>query len=100
MSMTDELTNFVSEIIKKLVDNPERVKVNCVVSTKSVILQIDADTTDYGKIIGKQGRTIDSLKTLTAAIKNTKFDKDSRKIYLEVLEDEKINVSKFRRDVD
>ena len=97
-SMAEELKTFVADIIKRLVDNPDQVKVECVVSTKSVILQIDADTTDYGKIIGKQGRTIDSLKTLAAAIKNTKFDKDSRKIYLEVLEDEKNNISKFRKD--
>jgi uncharacterized protein len=86
--MSEELTFFVMDIIKKLVDNPDKVTVDCVVSTKSVILQIKANTDDYGKIIGRQGKTIESIKILATAIKNTKFAKDSRKIFIEVLEDE------------
>lgn len=94
MGMSEELTGFVLDIIKRLVDDPDEVNVDCVVSTKSVILQISANADDYGKIIGRQGKTIESIKILTAAIKNTKFDKDSRKIFLEVLEDENSSFSK------
>jgi predicted RNA-binding protein YlqC (UPF0109 family) len=87
-NMTDELKVFVSEIIKKIVDNPKEVEVECVVSTKSIILQIKALQIDYGKIIGRKGQTIESIKILTAAIKNTNFEKDSRKIFIEVLEED------------
>ena len=58
------------------------------VSTKAVIVQIRVAQYDVGKIIGKSGRTIDSLKILCLAIKNTQFPEDSRRILLEVLEDE------------
>jgi predicted RNA-binding protein YlqC (UPF0109 family) len=58
------------------------------VSTKNVIIQIKSLKSDLGKIIGKKGRTIDSLKTITLAIKNTHFPSDTRRVSLEIIEDE------------
>ncbi len=87
-SMSDDLSLFVSDIIKKIVDKPDLVEVDCIISTKSIILQVKADLSDYGKIIGRSGKTIESIKILTVAIKNTNFNKDSRRIYIEVIEDE------------
>ena len=89
--MSDILRDFVEETTKMLVDNPKDVDVQSSVSTKTLILQIKVNKTDCGKVIGKQGRTIDSLKVLCLAIKNTKFPDDSRKVQLEVLEDENNN---------
>ena len=86
--MTDVLKDYVFNTIKMIVDFPDEVFVNVSTSTKSVIIQIKVSPTDCGKIIGKQGRTIDSIKVLCLAIKNTNFPEDSRKIILEVLEDE------------
>jgi predicted RNA-binding protein YlqC (UPF0109 family) len=51
-------------------------------------MQIQVSKNDCGKIIGKKGRTIEALKHLCLAIKNTNFLQDSRKILLEVMEDE------------
>lgn len=85
--MSDLLRDFVLETTKKLVDKPEEVKAEVAVSTKSVIIQIKVSKEDYGKIIGKKGRTINALKIITLAIKNTHFP-DSRKVAIEVLEDE------------
>ncbi len=86
--MTDLLKNYVEETTKKIVDDPEEVKVRVSVSTKAIIVQIEVHNRDCGKIIGKRGKTIDSLKVLCLAMKNTNYPTDSRRVMLEVLEDE------------
>lgn len=88
MNMSEILQKFVDETIKLIVDSPEGVKTTTTVSTKSVIVQIKSDQEDLGKIIGKKGRTIESLKVLTLAIKNTQFPRDTRRVVLEIIEDE------------
>ena len=88
MNMSEILQEFVDSTIKKIVDNPEAVKTTTTVSTKSVIVQIKSNQEDLGKIIGKKGRTIESLKVLTLAIKNTQFPRDTRRVVLEIIEDE------------
>jgi len=91
--MTDLLKSYVEETTKKVVDKPEDVRVSASVSTKAIIIQIEVDNRDCGKIIGKRGRTIDSLKVICLAIKNTNFPEDSRRVMLEVLEDENTSFS-------
>jgi hypothetical protein len=86
--MSDLLKSFVSETAKKVVDKPNEVVVESSVTTKAVIIQIQVAKTDCGKIIGRKGRTIEALKLLCSAIKNTNFPEDSRKVNIEVLEDE------------
>jgi hypothetical protein len=86
--MADLLRDYVEETTKQIVDSPAEVEVGSSVSTKAIILQIRVAQNDCGKIIGKRGRTIDALKVLCLAIKNTNFPEDSRRVMLEVLEDE------------
>ena len=89
--MSELLSQYVKETTRKLVDYPDEVDVDAVVSTKNVILQIKTNPKDCGKVIGKKGRTIDALKTITLAIKNTNFPNDVRHVFLEDLEDEAKN---------
>lgn len=88
MGMSDELRQYVEETTKKIVDRPDDVNVQSTITTKAVIIQISVDKSDCGKIIGRKGRTIEALKTLSLAIKNTNHPEDSRRILIEVLEDE------------
>ncbi len=88
MNMSELLQEFVDSTIKKIVDKPEAIGTTASISTKSVIIQIKSSSTDLGKIIGKKGRTIESLKIITLAIKNTHFPKDTRRVVLEIIEDE------------
>ena len=82
------LKDYVMDTTKQVVDNPTDVGVDVSISTKVIIIQIKVESSDCGKIIGKKGRTIDALKILCLAIKNTNLPEDSRRILLEVLEDE------------
>jgi predicted RNA-binding protein YlqC (UPF0109 family) len=96
--ISDLLNSNVENLTKQIVDNPEEVYVTSSVSTKAVIIQIKVSRRDCGKIIGKKGRTIDAMKVLCLAIKNTNFPEDSRRIMLEVLEDEDSEFTYKRED--
>lgn len=87
-TMSDMLRNFVKDTTENIVDKPDDVDVKATVSTKAIIIQVRVHDRDCGKIIGRRGRTIDALKVLCLAIKNTQFPNDSRRVMLEVLEDE------------
>lgn len=86
--MSDLLNEYVNDTVRRLVDNPDDVRVAITVSTKTVIVQIKSRKSDLGKIIGKKGRTIEALKIITLAIKNTHFPRDTRRVSLEIIEDE------------
>jgi len=92
-NMSTLLQEYVENTIKSIVDEPEKVEVATSISTKTIIVQIKVDPEDCGKIIGKRGRTIDALKVICLAIKNTNYPEDSRRVLLEVLEDENTNFS-------
>ena len=87
-SMSEMITEYLENTVKLIVDRPDDVYVGVSVSTKSVIVQIQVHKSDCGKIIGKKGRTIESLKIITSAVKNTNFPRDARLVSIEVLEDE------------
>jgi len=86
--MSEELKEYVELTTKKLVDNVDGVEVKVVISTKSVIIQIKTDKSDCGKVIGKKGRTVEAIKILILAIKNTNFPDDTRRVSIEIIEDE------------
>lgn len=86
--MNELIKDFVEETTKKLVDRPNDVDVSVSITTKNVIVQIETDKSDSGKVIGKKGRTIEALKILALAIKNTNFPDDRKKVSVELLEDE------------
>jgi len=52
------------KIVKALVDNPEQVQVNEIVSSQTVVLELRLAKNDMGKVIGKQGRTANAIRDL------------------------------------
>jgi hypothetical protein len=54
-------------IARALVDKPEEVDVTMVEGDRSVILQLRVAPDDIGKVIGKQGRIAQALRTLLRA---------------------------------
>jgi uncharacterized protein len=96
--MTDILKDYIENTTKLIVDNPDEVKISVITSTKAVIAQISVGKEDCGKIIGRKGRTIEALKIICLAIKNTQYSTDSRKVLIEVLEDENSSFIRHRED--
>jgi hypothetical protein len=54
-------------LAKALVDNPDDVQVEVIEGERSVILQLKVNPEDIGKVIGKQGRIAQALRTLVKA---------------------------------
>lgn len=97
MGISESIKDYITSTIKLIVDKPNDIFVDISVSTKTVLVQIKTAKSDTGKVIGKKGRTIDALKVLCLAIKNTKYPEDSRSVMLEILEDENSNF-KFKNN--
>jgi predicted RNA-binding protein YlqC (UPF0109 family) len=61
------MTSLVMEIAKALVDSPESVSVETFRDGDATVLRLRVAPGDIGKVIGKQGRTARSLRTILAA---------------------------------
>lgn len=61
-----DLEDFVSYVVKNLVDAPEEVKVETVIENDAKTIRITCRKDDTGKIIGKKGKTIIALRALVA----------------------------------
>jgi predicted RNA-binding protein YlqC (UPF0109 family) len=59
--------DLVTYIVENLVEEPERVRIQEVTRDKTEILEIKVAESDQGRLIGKQGRTIRSIRSLVSA---------------------------------
>jgi predicted RNA-binding protein YlqC (UPF0109 family) len=71
MSTIDQ--QFVEYIVKTLVNNPDKVKIERIIDEKGVLLSLEVDPEDVGRIIGRRGATAQSIRTLLRAL-GTKND--------------------------
>jgi len=99
-SITGTMKEFIQGVVKLIVDKPDEIKVEVSNTTKSILIQISAAKEDIGKIIGKNGRTIDCLKLLSLVVKNTQFLGDTKEVFVEIIEDEKSNFLKRNKNID
>ena len=76
------MKDLLTQIAKALVDNPEQVQVNEIVSTQTVVLELRVAKSDMGKVIGKQGRTANAIRTLL----NAASGKTRKRYVLEIVE--------------
>lgn len=63
----DQLQNLVLILARSLVDDPESVEVSGTETDSRVDLELRVAPEDMGKIIGRQGRTIRAIRTVTKA---------------------------------
>jgi predicted RNA-binding protein YlqC (UPF0109 family) len=61
------MKTLMTEIAQALVDSPEAVHVEAIQEADSTILRLHVAPSDIGKVIGKQGRTARSLRTILSA---------------------------------
>ena len=76
------IKELVEDIAKALVDAPEQVAVRQVEGEQTTVLELKVAPEDLGKVIGKQGRTARSIRTLLGAAGM----KLNRRFTLEILE--------------
>ena len=76
---------FLETIVKALVEKPEDVVVERTIDERGVLLTLKVNPAEMGKIIGKQGQTARSLRTLLRIMGN----KNNSYVNLKVYEPEK-----------
>jgi predicted RNA-binding protein YlqC (UPF0109 family) len=76
------MKTLIEAMAKSLVDKPEDVKVTEVEGEKTTVYELRVSENDLGKVIGKQGKTARSMRTILSAA-GTKLGK---RCVLEILE--------------
>ena len=75
---------FVETVVKAIVDHPEDVKTNRSVDEMGVLIELTVNPEDMGKIIGKEGRTAKSIRTLLRVL----GAKNNARVNLKIIEPE------------
>jgi hypothetical protein len=76
------MKELIERIACALVDKPEEVTVTAIEGNQATVLELKVAKDDLGKIIGKQGRTARSLRTILGAASA----KLRRRVVLEIVE--------------
>jgi predicted RNA-binding protein YlqC (UPF0109 family) len=82
MCAEGQMKELIEDIAKALVDNPEQVMVRAVEGEQVTVLELRVHPSDLGKVIGKQGRTARSVRTIL----NAAGMKLKKRFTLEILE--------------
>lgn len=59
---------FVEYVVKSIVDHPEDVKIERVIDEMGVLITLSVNPEDMGQVIGRQGATAKSVRTLLRVI--------------------------------
>ena len=76
------MKQLIEDIAKALVDIPEEVEVKTIDGEQITVLELKVAPSDHGKVIGNQGRTARSIRTILGAAGM----KLNRRFTLEILE--------------
>ena len=90
LNTSNNMQQLITEIAKALVDDPDAVLVEVRQEADGSILRLKVAPTDVGKIIGKQGRTARSLRTILGAVSM----KHHHRYTLDIIEDERTQTAK------
>ncbi|MCB2146832.1 MAG: KH domain-containing protein [Deltaproteobacteria bacterium] len=76
------MKELVTYIARSLVDKPEQVSVAEVEGNQTTVLELTVAKEDLGKVIGKQGRTAQAMRTILSAVSS----KVKKRTVLEIIE--------------
>jgi predicted RNA-binding protein YlqC (UPF0109 family) len=76
------MKELIKCIAQALVDDPDKLAVNEVIGEQMTVIELHVAKEDIGKIIGKQGRTAQSIRTIL----NAAGAKLHKRAVLEILE--------------
>lgn len=80
--MASAMKELIEYMAKALVDSPDKVDVSEIEGEQTTVLELRVAKEDMGKVIGKEGRTARSMRTILGAA-STKLKK---RAVLEILE--------------
>ena len=75
------MKELIEVIAKALVDNPDEVNVEEKVNGNTVVLELHVDSSDMGKVIGKQGRIAKSIRNVVKAAAS----KTDKKVIVDII---------------
>jgi len=78
------MKELVQYLAKSLVNDPNAVEVNETTRDDTAIFELKVAKEDLGRVIGRQGRTAKSIRTLL----NAAASKSNCKVILEIVEEE------------
>lgn len=75
------MQELVKYLVASLVDEPEHITITEVPQEEATTYEVRVSASDLGKVIGKQGRIANAVRTVVkaAAMKN------KRKVYVEII---------------
>jgi hypothetical protein len=76
------MRDLIEYIAKSLVDNPDAVTITEREKDKTIVYELRVGTGDLGKVIGKNGRTARSIRTLL----NAAATRAGKRAVLEIVE--------------
>ncbi|MBW1693940.1 MAG: KH domain-containing protein [Deltaproteobacteria bacterium] len=76
------MKELIKHIVQALVDYPEQIVISEVEGRQSTVLEIKVAKEDIGKIIGKQGRTAQAIRTIL----NAASAKVKKRTIMEIIE--------------
>jgi predicted RNA-binding protein YlqC (UPF0109 family) len=72
---------LIEYLVQALVDEPDEVAITEIPSDEATTYEVHVAESDLGKVIGKQGRIANALRTVVKAVAM----KDKQKVYLEII---------------
>jgi len=75
---------FVEDVVKAIVDNPDKVTTERTIDEMGVLIKLTVDPEDMGKVIGKEGKTAKSIRTLLRVL----GAKNNARVNLKIVEPE------------
>jgi predicted RNA-binding protein YlqC (UPF0109 family) len=62
------MKELVEAIVRALVDNPDQVQVRAIEGEQVTVFELRVHASDLGKVIGRQGRTAQAIRTILSAV--------------------------------
>ncbi len=76
------MKEFIEFIAKNLVDKPEEVSITEELRESKIVFKLKVGESDIGKVIGKQGKTAQAMRTLLSAVSA----KEGKRVILEIVD--------------
>lgn len=75
------MNELLEYLIKALVDHPDEVEISPVEGARTIIFEVRVSPDDMGKIIGKQGKIANALRTILKSAAT----RERKKVSMEII---------------